>query len=96
MGLNDELTWEDCPGAGPVEFMMLDDAFDFQTWWLDEMLDRIALTDTERPPEAPEAPLETGPVVKMPGTETGFKAPGAETGFKAPGAGTGSRFKRAK
>jgi poly(3-hydroxybutyrate) depolymerase len=91
---NDELgvihtTWADCPEGGPVEFMVLDKAFAFQTWWLDEMLDRIALTDTERAPEAPEVPLETGPVVKTPGVGTGFKTPGAGTGFKTPGAGTG-------
>jgi len=73
--------------------MVLDEKFAFQTWGLDEMLGRIERT---RPPEAPEVPLETGPVVKTPGTETGFEAPGAGTGFKTPGTGTGSRFKRAK
>jgi len=95
-------TWADCTEGGPIEFMVLDEAFAFQTWWLDEMLGRIERT---RPPEAPEVPLEIGPVRKTPGTETGFEAPGAGTGFKTPGtgtgfktpgAGTGSRFKRAK
>ena len=104
LGLS-QTTWEDCPGGGPVELMVLDDAFAFQTWWLDGMLDRVERTDTERPPEAPEAPLETGPVVKAPGAATGFKTPGAGTGFKTPGSGSGfkaagagteSRFKRAK
>ena len=110
MDRNNELgvthtTWADCREGGPVELMLLDDAFDFQTWWLDEMLDRIALTDADRPPEAPEVPVETGPMVKAPGAGTGFKTPGAGTEFKTPGAGTGfktpdtgtgSRFKRAK
>jgi poly(3-hydroxybutyrate) depolymerase len=104
LGLN-HTTWADCPGGGPVEFIVLDEAFAFQTWWLEAMLDRIGRTDIERPPEAPEVPLETGPMLKTPGTGTGFKTPGAGTGFKTPGAGagfktpgagTGSRFKRAK
>ncbi|MCZ6553491.1 MAG: hypothetical protein O7A67_06780 [SAR324 cluster bacterium] len=95
LGVN-RTTWADCPGGGAVEFMVLDDAFDFQTWWLDEMLDRIKRTDIGRPPEAPEVPLETGPVVKTPGTGTGFKTPGTGTGFKKPGSDSGSRFKRAK
>jgi dienelactone hydrolase len=91
-------TWADCPDGGPVEFMVLDKAFAFQTWWLDEMLGRIEPSDIGQPRDAPEAPLVTGPVVrapgagtgfKTPGVETGFKAPGAETGFEAPGAGTG-------
>ncbi len=82
-------TWADCPGGGQVEFLVLDDAFAFQTWWLDEMLDRIGRSDSDRPPEAPEVPLETGPVVKAPGALTGFKTPGAGTGFKTSGAGTG-------
>ena len=43
----------------------------------------------ERPPEAPEVPLEIGPVRKTPGTETGFEAPGTGTGFKTPGTETG-------
>jgi poly(3-hydroxybutyrate) depolymerase len=80
-------TWADCPGDRPVELMVLDDAFAFQTWWLDEMLGRIERSGIERPAEAPEVPLETGP---------GFKTPGTGTGFKTPGTGTGSRFKRAK
>ncbi len=104
LGVN-HTTWADCTEGGPVEFMVLDDAFEFQTWWLDEMLGRIERTGIERPPEAPEVPLETGPGFKAPGTGTGFKTPGAGTGFKTPGAGTGfktpgagtgSRFKRAK
>lgn len=104
LGVN-HTTWADCPSGGPVEFMVLDEAFDFQKWWLDEMLDRIERSDIERPPEAPEVPLEIGPVRKTPGTETGFevpgtgtgfKTPGTGTGFKTPGTGTGSRFKRAK
>ena len=53
------------------------------------MLGRIERTDIDRPPEAPEEPVETGPVVKTPGTETGFEAPGAGTGFKTHGTGTG-------
>ena len=98
-------TWADCTEGGPVEFMVLDEAFAFPSWWLDEMLGRIELTGIERPPEAPEVPLEIDPAFMTPGTgtgfktsgtETGFEAPGAGTGFKTPGAGTGSRFKRAK
>jgi hypothetical protein len=104
LGLN-HTTWADCPDGGPVEFMVLDKAFAFQTWWLDEMLGRIGRSDIGRPPEAMEAPVETGPVVKAPGAGTGFKTSDSGTGFKTPGAGTGfktpgtetrSRFKRAK
>jgi hypothetical protein len=110
LGVN-HTTWADCTDGGPVEFMVLDEKFAFQTWWLEALLGRIERT---RPPEAPEVPLEIGPVRKTPGTETGFEAPGAGTGFKTPGTetgfeapgtgtgfktpgtGTGSRFKRAK
>ncbi len=88
-GMN-HTTWADCPGGGPVEFMVLDEKFAFQTWWLDGMLERIEKTGIKRPfEEVPEAPVETGPVVKTPGTETGFETPGAGTGFKTPGAGSG-------
>ena len=107
---NDELgvnhtTWADCIEGGPVEFMVLDEAFAFQTWWLDEILGRIEPSRLERPSEAPEVPLETGPEFKAsgagtgfktPGTGTGFKTPGTGTGFKTPGTGEGSRFKPAK
>jgi hypothetical protein len=88
--------WADCPDGGPVGFMVLDKAFAFQTWWLDEMLGRIERTGIGRPPEAPEAPEETDPVVRAPGAGTGFKTPGAGTGFKTPGTETRSHFKRAK
>ncbi len=96
LGVN-HTTWADCPGGGPVEFMVLDEKFAFQTWWLDEMLGRIEKTGIKRPFEdVPEVPLEIGPGFKAPGTGTGFKTPGTGTGFKTPGTGTGSRFKRAK
>jgi hypothetical protein len=68
--------------------MVLDEKFAFQTWWLDGMLDRIRRTDIERPPEAPEVPVETGPEFKTSGTGTRFKTLGKGTGFKTPGAGT--------
>jgi hypothetical protein len=98
-------TWADCAGGGPVEFMLLDQRFAFQTWWLDEMLTRIEPSRLEPPAEAPEVSPEAGPEFKAtdaetgfktPGTGTGFKTPGTGTGFKTPGTGEGSRFKPAK
>ena len=98
-------TWAYCTDGGPVEFMVLDEAFAFQDWWLDEMLDRIERPGVDRPFEVQEEPLANSSVFKTPGTETGFKAagtgtgfktPGTGTGFKAPGTGTGSHFKPAK
>ena len=96
---NDDLglshtVWADCPGGGPVGFLVLDKAFDFPAWWLDEMLERIERTDTERPPEAPEVPLETGPAFKQAGSGLGSRPKGS--GFRKPGSDAGSRFKRAK
>lgn len=85
--------WEDCPDGGPVELMVLDEAFAFQTWWLEAMLDRIEISDSART-LPPELPLETGPVFKQAGSglEPRIKA----SRFKKPGSGSGPRFRRAK
>jgi hypothetical protein len=89
-------TWADCTVGGPVELLLLDQRFAFQTWWLDEMLARIEPSRLERPAEAPEVTLESGPEFKASGAGTGFKTPGTGTGFKTPGTREGSRFKPAK
>jgi poly(3-hydroxybutyrate) depolymerase len=106
---NDELgvnhtTWADCTESSPVEIMVLNEEFAFQTWWLDEMLGRIEKTGIKRPfEEVPELPLETGPAFKKPGLGLGSLSAEAPedaeepaTRFKKPGSGLGSRFKRAK
>jgi poly(3-hydroxybutyrate) depolymerase len=99
-------TWADCVDGAPVELMMLDEKFAFQTWWLEDMLGRIERMDIDRTYEKPEEiepgfrtsgtgtgfkTSSTGTGFKTSGTETGFKAAGSGTGFKAPGEGTGFR-----
>jgi poly(3-hydroxybutyrate) depolymerase len=90
--------WADCAGGGRVEFMIMDDAFDFQTWWVDEMLERFEVTGAEPTVEAPEVLLDSGPAFRKAGEglppQPVDEAEEPATRFKRPGSEASSRFKR--
>lgn len=73
--------WPYCHMGGSVELITMDNAFRFQSWWLEEMIGRLEQPDLEG------EPISLGPKFAKPSGKTNF----AETGRTG-----GPRFKRPK
>ncbi len=79
-------TWKDCREQTVVELMVMDEAFAFQQWWIDAMMERIAQNRPEPLEAATEAPVSLRELNTLPRVDGGFRKPGdrSPSRFKRP------------